>query len=307
MARKEFAGGKEKKGGKAFFLFCLLGSLFLLLEVFLQLKGKSVCVSQGCRLTAGLTRFGDFYMVLFAFLSLAVLTLLAGLSLKGGSPGLNRLINLGLIAALAAEGFFVGYQMFWMPELCLFCLTVFGIVLLLGLVRWSSGEKAIGYGFAALALVFVLPAVVLPPPGKALPQDQEMILFYSDGCKYCEEIKKEIEKRKLAIPFVHIREYGRELKALGVDSVPTLLVNRRYEKHLLSGVENIRRFLDLLQSPAPGGSKPAVPSASLKKTTKGKGTPKAGLLPPKSSSLSPGSPFPAPSEQQACKQDERCD
>jgi hypothetical protein len=301
--------GTNRRDG-VFFIFILAGALYLLVEAVLQWTGRSLCATEGCRMTLQLTRFGDPFMVLGAFLALGALGLLSGLNLKRPSSVRDTLINLGLIAALAAEGFFVGYQLFWLPEVCLFCLSVFAVVLLLALLRWFSGWKEIGYGFAAFALILILPALVLPPPGKAFPLDRTMVLFYSDDCKHCTEIKAEIKKRNLDIPFIQVKEYGRELKGLGVEGIPTLWVNGPNEKLLLTGKETIRRFLDTDLHPE------KVPPSALRPWISEEGKTKKGgttqLRPPASTALPPSVPYPNPlfhpsPEDQACRQEQKCD
>ena len=152
---------------KYFFILSVLGSLYLLVEAGLQVFGRSICVSEGCGLVARIARFGDLSTVLIGFMALGLLALLSGLNLRRQSGLLDSAINLALIAALAAEGFFVGYQIFWLPEMCLFCLSVFGLFLTLGLLRWVAGWKETAAGFAAFALVLCFVGLVLPPRGTA--------------------------------------------------------------------------------------------------------------------------------------------
>ena len=228
---------------KYFFIVSVLGSLYLLVEAGLQLFGRSVCVSEGCGLVAQMARFGDLSTVLIGFIALGLLALLSGLNLRRQSGQLDSAINLALIAALATEGFFVGYQIFWLPEMCPFCLSVFGLFLILGLLRWMAGWKETAAGFAAFALVLSFVGLVLPPRVTAIPSDKKMILFYSEECRYCSEIKEEINKNKLEITPVLVKDYTPALKSLGINSVPTLLVNGRYEKVILTGREAIRRYL----------------------------------------------------------------
>ena len=100
---------------------------------------------------AQLARFGDLSMILVGFVALTFLALLSGLNRKKQSGLLDFAINLALIAALAAEGFFVGYQVFWLTEVCLLCLSVFGIFVSLGLLRLLGGWKeAAGGGLCRL-------------------------------------------------------------------------------------------------------------------------------------------------------------
>jgi hypothetical protein len=252
-----------------------------------------------------ITRFGDLSTVLIGFLALGLLSLLSGLTLRGPSGLADSAINLVLITALAAEGFFIGYQIFWLPDLCLFCLSVLGIILILGLLRLLSDWKAAAAGFAALAVVLCFVGLVLPPRGMALPSDKKMILFYSEDCRYCKDIKKEIDQSKFDITPLLVKDYTGTLKNLGVDSVPTLYVNGRYEKIILTGKEAIRRYLIACQSPekpTPSGS--SAP-ASIKKSGSKSGGSVSGSTP---SPWSATNPIFNPSHDEGlCKDTQNCD
>ncbi len=290
---------------KYFFILSVLGSLYLLLEAGLQVFGRSICVSEGCGLVARMARFGDLSTVFIGFMALGLLALLSGLSLRRQSGLLDSAINLALIGALAAEGFFVGYQIFWLPEMCLFCLSVFGLFLTLGLLRWVAGWKETAAGFAAFALVLCFVGLVLPPRGPAIPSDKKMILFYSEECRHCSEIKEEISKSKLEITPMLVKDYTAALKSLGVNSVPTLFVNGRYEKLILTGKEAIRRYLAICQS-----SEKPIPSVSNPSTSK-KGSR------PRSENSGPGSPlsplgvtnpiFNSSNDEGLCKENQKCE
>ncbi|OGP49918.1 MAG: hypothetical protein A2Y79_02965 [Deltaproteobacteria bacterium RBG_13_43_22] len=288
-----------------FFIVSLLGAIYLLVEAGLQVFGRSLCVSGGCGLVAQLARFGDLSIILIGFIALAFLTLLSGLNRKRQSGLLDSAVNLTLIAALAAEGFFVGFQVFWLTEVCLLCLSVFGIFVSLGLLRLLAGWKEAAAGFAAFAAVLCLVGFVLPPRGTALPSDKKMILFYSTECRYCAEIKEEIDKNKLEITPVLVKKYTATLRSLGVDSVPTLFVNGRNEKLLLTGKEAIHRYLDASQSS--GKSTPSVPVAPVPKKDSTLKTGSSGSVLPSASLFAPNPIFNPPQDEGACKQEEKCD
>ncbi len=252
-----------------------------------------------------MARFGDLSTVLIGFIALGLLALLSGLNLRRQSRLLDSAINLALIAALATEGFFVGYQIFWLPEMCPFCLSVFGLFLILGLLRWMAGWKETAAGFAAFALVLSFVGLVLPPRVTTIPSDKKMILFYSEECRYCSEIKEEINKNKLEITPVLVKDYTPALKSLGINSVPTLLVNGRYEKVILTGKEAIRRYLALCQS-----SEKPIPSVPNTSTSKKGPSSRSG----NSGSGSPLSPpgeinpiFNPPNDEGLCQENQKCD
>jgi hypothetical protein len=292
-------------GSKSFFYLSILGSLYLLAEAVLRLFEKSLCVSEGCRIVDRLTRFDDLLIILIGFLTLGCLALLSGLNLRRQNGLLDSTINLALIAALAAEGFFVGYQIFWLPMWCLFCLSVFGIFLALGLLRLWGGKKEIAAGFAAFILVLGLIGLTLPPPGRALPSEPHRILFYSKECKYCWEIKAEIDQTRLEVTSVLVEEYRSALKSLGIQSVPSLLVNGPNEKLLLTGKEAIRRYLAACQSPGKTVFIESKRPILNKRSSKGSG--ESGVKGNLSPLGAPNPVFNPSADEGLCKENQKCD
>ena len=206
--------------------------------------GKSICSAEGCQLVTRYARYGDVSIMLFGILLFSGLFLLSLRSLKRDNPALNNTINLILVASLASEGFFTGYQAFRVHAACVFCLIVFGFLFVLGLLRLLSGHRELFAGYASLIAVFGLFYLVLPVQQTvALPSDKKMVLFYSEGCKYCAEVLKAIDESKLQADHVVVKEYTGFLKSMGIESVPTLYVNNNSEKIFLTGRDAILAYL----------------------------------------------------------------
>jgi uncharacterized membrane protein len=229
---------------KLFLAVSSLAALFVLAEIILRSFGKSICFTEGCKLTAQYTRFGDLSILLTgfaAFASMAVLSLLARFYYSASA---GRLLNLLLVVALTAEGFFMGYLMFRIQTVCVFCLIVFGCMVTLGILRILSGQREVIAGFAALAAVFSLLYLVLPVGITVnLPAENRLILFYSKDCKHCTEVIKEFEEKKIAVAHLPVNEYTNFLKSMGIDHVPTLLVSDQNQKVFLTGKDAILRYL----------------------------------------------------------------
>ena len=285
-----------------------LSTLTLLVETVLQLYGKSICSTEGCRVVAQYTRFGDLTMVVLGLGTLALITVLAVQEMRSVAVRSGRVINFLLVVSLAGEGFFVGYQLFRLNAVCVFCLGVFGTFVVLGGLRILSGQREVVAGFGALFAVLGLFYLILPAGGTALPRDAKYILFFSADCKYCSEIRKELDDRKIDVHHVAIQEYAATLKNLGIEHVPTLMVNGPQEKIFLTGTDAIRRhFLTCEQTTTAPPKKQAsrtAPGTGKGLTTTDQGT---GSLVP----FSPGggsnlifSPLP---DTGICKEDAKCD
>jgi uncharacterized membrane protein len=229
---------------KLFLAVSILATLFVVVEIALQSFGKSICATEGCKTTAQYARFGDISILLIGlatFFSVAALTLL---NRRARKAGIERLINLILIVALTGEGFFMGFLAFKIHTFCLFCFIIFCFMATLGALRILSGERDVAAAFATLATVFLMHYLILPAGVTAkLPANDRLVLFYSKDCKHCSEIIKELDEKKIAVTHLPVSEYGGILKNVGIDFIPTLMVNDPNQKVFLTGKEMIRRYL----------------------------------------------------------------
>ncbi len=285
-----------------------LGTLYLFVETVLQFSGKSICASEGCKFVSQYTRFGDLSMVLVGLGVLLLLTVLAARGMRKTNATGDRIINILLVAALAGEGFLAGYQLFLLRTVCIFCLSVLGIYVVLGLLRMLAGHREVLAGFGALLAVLVLVSLLLPGGGSALPLGQKYVLFYSPDCKHCSEIRSELEHQRIEALHVEVKEHAATLKNLGIEHVPTLMVNGTYEKIFLTGTDAIRRYLATCGSDRIPERKSAVRSRGVVTATAPSGT----ALHPGTSNFfpsfgSPGQIFSPPTDSGLCKENTKCD
>jgi glutaredoxin len=229
---------------KSFLGVTILGTLFVSTETVLHATGRSLCSTAGCAMVASTARFGDASILFIGLALFAALTALAVGAFVLNRHGADRLIDPVLIVALAAEGFFTGYQAFRLFTPCLFCLAVFAFLVSLGLLRLLSGNREIAAGFGSLVAVFALFYLVLPVQAvMPIPDQKELILFYSKDCKYCTELKNELERKQVTVDHVLVTQYSGLLKSMGIDRVPTLYVNKDQEKMFITGKDRIERYL----------------------------------------------------------------
>jgi len=233
---------------------------------------------------------------------------LAARGMRKTSATGDRIINVLLIAALAGEGFLAGYQLFLLHTVCVFCLSVLGIYVVLSLLRVLAGHREVLAGFGALLAVLVLFSLLLPAGGSALPLDQRYVLFYSPDCRHCSEIRSELEHQRIAALHVEVKEHAATLKNLGIEHVPTLMVNGPYEKVFLTGTEAIRRYLATCGSDRVPARKTAVRTRSVGPASGPTGTalPKGTLnFFPSPGTL--GQIFSPPTDSGLCKEDAKCE
>ena len=147
---------------KLFLLVSIVGTLFVLTEMVLRYFKKNICSNVGCKLVARYARFGDISILLIGLLTFSLLIACTIMSSYFNKTAFGEYSNLILIVSLACEGYFAGFQAFRVHKPCMFCLTVFGFIVTLSLLRLLQGEREIITGFAAMAGVFSLCYLILP-------------------------------------------------------------------------------------------------------------------------------------------------
>lgn len=160
---------------KLFLSVSIVGALFVLTEIVLRFFSQSICSTVGCRLVSRYARFGDISVQLLGFFVFSLLVALTIMTLNSNKPIFRKYINLILIVSLACEGFFIGFQAFRIHVPCIFCLTVSGLIVILGLLRLLRGEKEIISGFAAMAGVFSLSYLILPVQSTMIIEGQPVV------------------------------------------------------------------------------------------------------------------------------------
>ncbi len=229
---------------KIFLAVSALATIFVLTEIIMQSFGKSICLTEGCKVVAQYVRYGDISILLIGLVTFSVLTILSFLELFANKPNAGSFINLVLIASLACEGFFAGYQAFSIHTPCLFCLIIFAVIVVLGIIRLLAGEREIIAGLLSLAAVFSMFYLVLPASAPVdLPANDHFILFFSRDCKHCAEVIQNLDEKKIEVKHVEVNAYSAFLKSMGIDTVPTLMVNVPSQKLFITGKEAILRYL----------------------------------------------------------------
>jgi glutaredoxin len=292
--------------GKIFLTLSSLAAIFVLAEIVMQSLGKSICQTEGCKVVAQHVRYGDISILLIGLVTFFLLAVLSYLELYSNKAGAGSFINLVLIVSLACEGFFTGYQAFSIHTPCLYCLIIFVIMVVLGIVRLLAGQQEVIAGFLSLAAVFSMLYLVLPAGVTVdLPANDRFILFFSKDCKHCAEVIRKLDENKIVVKHLDVAEYSAFLKSMGIDTVPTLMVNAPTQKLFITGKDAILSHLLAC-------TQPQETEKSERKKTK-KDASSAGPAPSSSTAgdifiLPPLVTAPGSSAEQdgVCKQDEVC-
>jgi len=229
---------------KIFLAVSVLATIFVLTELIMQSFGKSICQTEGCKVVAQFVRYGDISILLIGLVTFSFLALLSFLDLYVNKPSAGPIINLVLIVSLACEGFFTGYQVFSIHTHCLFCLIIFAFIVVLGIIRLLAGERELIAGLLSLAAVFSMLYLVLPAGAPVdLPANERFILFFSKDCKHCAEVIQNLDAKKIEMKHIEVNAYSAFLKSMGIDTVPTLMVNAQNQRLFISGKDAILRYL----------------------------------------------------------------
>jgi len=226
------------------------GGVFLVLsEIITEIFGSGICKTEGCRLTVQHVRFGNMPLLLAGLTVFSMLTLFSAINMVLKEKRLDIIINFILIVSLACEGFLTGYQFFRLQRPCTFCLEVFAVFVILGILKILEGQKQIIAGFICMECIFGLFYLILPPLASTrLPEGKKLILFYEQDCPHCNNILKECKQCNIKVCALSALRYQSLLNGLGIKEVPVLIVNDKEEKIILVGKTRIRQYLKSLEA-----------------------------------------------------------
>ncbi len=263
----------NKTKNKLITLLSFLGfSLVVAQIIYLVATGNNLCPTQGCEIVESLVKVPPLWFNILGasfFLLVFVLSLLAS-KLKGS----ETLLNMILLAALAAEGVLLSYQIFVVSVFCFYCLCVFFFVLCLNLL---SGWRQIITAVAAFGAVLLMFSILEFNHNKSelslsdgtyaikdcAESQKELYFIFGEDCPHCHrviEILQSCTECKIFFnPVTRVKneplagltktdEYQPEinielLKLLDINTIPVLIDRGRAGARFIRGDENIINYL----------------------------------------------------------------
>ncbi len=210
----------------------LIGCFLIALEGFLLNAGKSLCTSRGCKVVLESAGVHEYYILLAGFLAFCTIFVSTFVKEKTGS----RIITLALTGILSAEGVFVGYQLFYLKEICQFCMIIFAIFLLISVVRYKEAV----YGF--LGFLFAVSSMFLVAP-EHFKLEEGLTLIFKNDCPHCEKVIEFAEKNDVELKKVNVNKVLNLVKDLGISEVPILISKQKGRIEILVGEDEIVDFL----------------------------------------------------------------
>jgi uncharacterized membrane protein len=230
-----------------FFVVCLIGLILVIAELAFQLFNASICITEGCKVVIRQTRYGSISILLPGIAIFLVLALLTKNDTSQHKEYFDKAVSMLLIAALSAEGFLVGYQVFRLQAVCTFCIVVFGIFIVLALLWFLEGHREVTSGFAGFFAVFIFLYLIMPVPQAHLSTknigNSMLTLFYDAACKSCENIDALCKECDIQVNKIEASENAEFLNFMDITQLPVLVVNRGEEKKIIIGESRIKEYL----------------------------------------------------------------
>lgn len=277
----------------ALLLLGLLATLTILTQIFTILTtGKSFCPSDGCEVVHDLTRVSQLSINLMGLIYFQLLFWLTVGSRQGHThrhylfDPYNRpktascsLLQFLLLMGMVAEGILVGFQLFVVKTVCLYCLIIFGFIVLMNAALGARQLiKACTILAAQLTVFASLNFDTSPLNLNELSLDKgtyavkncerpkhRMYLFFSENCPHCQAVLKELSNcslcefhfnpvtrlttaQEIFKDLPAIQDYNPNvnqamLKMLGIYTIPILISETPSGLELVKGQENIVNYV----------------------------------------------------------------
>ena len=235
--------------------FLLLG--YIATETYLKLQHSSLCDAQGCKLAGELLKFDSLYLNYFGMLGVLVLIILGFLSLKNEKA--KHLFFVLLYGAIAFEASILIYQFIANPEPCIFCMGIFGSLLVISLFSQYKNF---------LMVLAIVAAIGVALNTLAINKNQSYViangtyLIQSATCPHCKKVKAYFAKEKIDYTPISASEVNARsfLKFVNINSIPVLVVKDASGIRIIQGDHRI--IASYAKKPQTTQSSQAVPSTT---------------------------------------------
>ena len=217
----------------------LLFLIYLSVETYLKLHHSSLCHSKGCELAGGLLKIPAIELNYIGIASAVVLLVLGYLTYIRAFS--KRYFFIFLSSMILFETIMLGYQYFASPELCKFCMGVYGSLLTIAL--FTMREKIFFLVPAIAAPLIALYLLAIPKSDAFITKDANY-LIQSKTCPHCKKVKeflkeKNIDFIKLDAKSIEARNF---IKYMGYTTIPLLVVKNGADITIVNGDENIIKY-----------------------------------------------------------------
>lgn len=252
----------------------VIGIIVSLNALASQIRTNQPCPTEGCMIVGSYATFGEIPIIIMGIFLFSLLLIMGACSILHGKSitlitGIMKKYRLTpalcmeiiLVSSLAVEGYLIGFQLFVAQNVCVFCLTVFALIALTTVFFALSVHPAVLLKAGAVfATVFV--ALILVSPGNNLKVTQlpdmaenrilrgnpshEFYLIYGNECPHCENIIKYCStfNGDIDVKLCPADKSGPLLSALGINSVPTMIINAPGHMEIIVGENKIIEYIE---------------------------------------------------------------
>ncbi len=250
--------------------FIILPILFLLYiagETYLKLNHSSLCHSTGCELAGALLNFDAIYLNYVGIFAALTIIILGILSYKKIIP--EVLFFIVLISSLLFESILLGYQFFASPEMCKFCMGIYGF---LTAILFVSSRKYFLIAIPAVISVLMALSFLAIPNASAVIKQDGTYLLQSESCPHCTKVKTYMNENNIDFTKIDIQDIEAQHFAtfLNFNTIPILILKEGKNIKIINGDQ------DIIDSYETSGSHEVVIEESVSINTSFKAVEEAG-------------------------------
>ncbi|MDY0390802.1 MAG: vitamin K epoxide reductase family protein [Desulfobulbus oligotrophicus] len=283
---------KKNKALQAGQLVALIAGLLIAGQIgYSSYQGTSFCPNDGCEIVEVLIKVSPlvFNIIGFFYFQIIYWGLRAA---RGEQRRLSPAVSLLLLAGLIVEAVLVSFQYLIAQTFCLYCVAIFGCIVvlncLLGVRHILSGVLVFGAAALSFASLDFHQAIAGKQPfvdgvfasRSGLQKYPEHYLFYSSTCTHCEKVISFLkDNARMTIHFNPIdlvttlnlpevtfnTRYNQTLNkalltSLGIDEIPVLMTRTPEGWMIRRGESAILAFLSLPASAETSGQSSSIPA-----------------------------------------------
>jgi len=224
-------------------ILSVAGLVLTITEVYLNYKGSSLCRSEGCLVVHlfdvhNVLNFLGILVFAFVFL-ISILDLFNILTSR-----VLLLRSIVLSVCIIVEGFLFGFQIWFVKEVCHFCLSVFLLLLGCFLLDYFYQKNKFLFLGAVLGFIGVYFATFLVHVNlKPLSLDKP-VLIYQKGCPHCRRVINFAKENHIELNLYSVTRTLALLRSLGINTVPDLIYKEKGNFCILNGDKAIIDWLE---------------------------------------------------------------
>lgn len=256
-------------------LVAFLGAALAIVQVgYLLLTGHAICPTNGCKVVEELVKIPVLWFNIFGACFFLFLLML---SLKAQRSKISLLLFKTLaLCGIAAEGVLVSYQIFIVHTYCIYCLALFGVLLLLNILLGLRYAFRATLVFSSVLLIFSLLQFSSTDTQMTLDHgtyavkscdsssSKKMYFIFSESCPHCREVLTTLQQcnscevrfnplqtiQSSILPDVKLLpgyepEVNRNLlKSLGINTIPILIEQKQDGLVFIRGEGKIVKYIE---------------------------------------------------------------